>query len=338
MLVNSTLHRGLVELVPADPGVGRDVRLRRHRPIGATRGSRPLCRRVRHDPSVPRCGGATGSSTSGTSPTSTTRSSSRRQRRARRCPRGPSESQRSSAHAYEALGVADPDHEPKATEHIPEMLDLIDRLIDRGLAYPADNGDVYFAVRSLESYGKLSGRRPDELLSGARIEVSEEKNDPLDFALWKAAKPGEPAWDSPWGAGPARVAHRVLRDGPPLSRHRLRHSRGRQRSDLSASRERDRPVRRRHRRDLRPVLAAQRHAQPRWREDVEVDRSPGRPAGGGRAVWRDEPPALLSDGPLSIAPGLLRGTGHGRIDGLRPPQAIPDPGPAAARSRAGPRS
>jgi cysteinyl-tRNA synthetase len=102
---------------------------------------------------------------------------------------------------YRALGVADPDHEPKATEHIPEMLDLISRLIDRGLAYPARNGDVYFAVRSLESYGKLSGRRPDELISGARIEVSEDKNDPLDFALWKAAKPGEPAWDSAWGPG-----------------------------------------------------------------------------------------------------------------------------------------
>ena len=102
---------------------------------------------------------------------------------------------------YEALGVSEPDYEPKATEHIPEMLDLIARLIHRGLAYPAANGDVYFSVRSLESYGKLSGRRPDELLSGARIEVSEDKNDPLDFALWKAAKPGEPAWDSEWGPG-----------------------------------------------------------------------------------------------------------------------------------------
>ncbi|HSL24859.1 MAG TPA: cysteine--tRNA ligase, partial [Acidimicrobiia bacterium] len=105
------------------------------------------------------------------------------------------------ATAYEALGVSSPDYEPKATEHIPEMVELIGRLIDRGLAYRAANGDVYFSVRALESYGKLSGRRPDELRAGARIEVSEDKVDPLDFALWKSAKPGEPYWDSPWGAG-----------------------------------------------------------------------------------------------------------------------------------------
>lgn len=103
--------------------------------------------------------------------------------------------------AYEALGVLPPDVEPKATDHVSDMVTLIATLIERGLAYPADNGDVYFAVRALESYGKLSGRRPEELRAGARIEVSEMKNDPLDFALWKAAKPGEPSWDSPWGPG-----------------------------------------------------------------------------------------------------------------------------------------
>jgi cysteinyl-tRNA synthetase len=81
------------------------------------------------------------------------------------------------------------------------MLKLIDRLIDRGLAYPVEDGDVYFAVRAFEEYGKLSGRKIDELLSGARVEGSELKHDPLDFALWKAAKPGEPSWDSPWGPG-----------------------------------------------------------------------------------------------------------------------------------------
>ena len=105
------------------------------------------------------------------------------------------------ADSYTRLAVLPPDIEPKATEHIPEMIKLIATLIDRGLAYPATNGDVYFAVRALESYGKLSGRKPDELRAGARIEVSEEKNDPLDFALWKSAKPGEPQWDSPWGPG-----------------------------------------------------------------------------------------------------------------------------------------
>jgi cysteinyl-tRNA synthetase len=102
--------------------------------------------------------------------------------------------------AYTALGVLEPDVEPKATEHIPEIITLIEALIDRGLAYESE-GDVYFSVRSMEGYGKLSGRDPDELRSGYRIEVDEAKQDPLDFALWKAAKPGEPHWGSPWGAG-----------------------------------------------------------------------------------------------------------------------------------------
>ncbi|MET0566601.1 MAG: cysteine--tRNA ligase [Acidimicrobiia bacterium] len=104
------------------------------------------------------------------------------------------------AAGYQALGVLAPDLEPKATEHIPEIIELIRVLIDRGLAY-ASQGDVYFSVRADESYGKLSGRNPDELRSGVRIEVGEAKHDPLDFALWKAAKPGEPWWDSPWGPG-----------------------------------------------------------------------------------------------------------------------------------------
>jgi cysteinyl-tRNA synthetase len=101
---------------------------------------------------------------------------------------------------YRALGVLAPDVEPRATEHIPQMLDLLDRLIDRGHAYPAD-GDVYYAVRSFPEYGKLSGHRIDELRSGARVEPGEHKRDPLDFALWKGVKPGEPHWPSPWGEG-----------------------------------------------------------------------------------------------------------------------------------------
>ena len=104
------------------------------------------------------------------------------------------------AAGYEALGVGAPDEEPKATEHIPEIIQLIETLVDRGLAYVAD-GDVYFSVRADDGYGRLSGRNPDELRSGYRIEVGESKRDPLDFALWKAAKPGEPWWDSPWGPG-----------------------------------------------------------------------------------------------------------------------------------------
>ncbi|WP_338669271.1 cysteine--tRNA ligase [Pseudodesulfovibrio methanolicus] len=99
------------------------------------------------------------------------------------------------------LNIERPTVEPKCTEHIPEMIDLTQRLIDKGHAYATPSGDVYFKVRSFDGYGKLSGRNIDELESGARIAPGEEKQDPLDFALWKAAKPGEPFWESPWGQG-----------------------------------------------------------------------------------------------------------------------------------------
>ncbi|HEU4368678.1 MAG TPA: cysteine--tRNA ligase [Methylomirabilota bacterium] len=99
-----------------------------------------------------------------------------------------------------ALGVLPPEVEPKATDHVPEMLALIGRLVAGGLAYVVD-GDVYFEVRRYPPYGKLSGKNLDDLLAGARVEVDECKRDPRDFVLWKAAKPGEPAWESPWGPG-----------------------------------------------------------------------------------------------------------------------------------------
>ncbi len=101
----------------------------------------------------------------------------------------------------DALGVLRPDSEPKATEHMDEILAMIGRLIERGHAYAAENGDVYYDVRSFPGYGKLSGKSIEDLQSGARVEPGEAKRDPLDFALWKAAKPEEPAWDSPWGRG-----------------------------------------------------------------------------------------------------------------------------------------
>ncbi len=101
---------------------------------------------------------------------------------------------------YRRLGALEPDVEPKATEHIPDMLELIAILIDRGLAYRAGD-DVYYSVRANENYGKLSRRNVDEMLGGTRMEANEVKHDELDFALWKGAKPGEPAWDSPWGPG-----------------------------------------------------------------------------------------------------------------------------------------
>ncbi len=100
-----------------------------------------------------------------------------------------------------ALGLRAPEHEPRATLHMPQILEMIADLIERGHAYAAENGDVYFAVSSFASYGRLSGKRLDELRIGARIAVDEGKRDALDFVLWKAAKPGEPAWASPWGDG-----------------------------------------------------------------------------------------------------------------------------------------
>lgn len=105
-------------------------------------------------------------------------------------------------HADEAALLCQrPDIEPRATAHIGAMQTLISQLIALGHAYAADNGDVYYAVRSFPGYGKLSGKSIDELSAGARVEIGEAKRDPLDFALWKAAKTGEPAWASPWGEG-----------------------------------------------------------------------------------------------------------------------------------------
>lgn len=100
----------------------------------------------------------------------------------------------------EALGLLTPTHEPKATEHIPEIIELIRRLEERAFGYRVD-GDVFFSVDRFHGYGKLSRRRVEELEAGARVEVDERKKSPLDFALWKSAKEGEPFWESPWGKG-----------------------------------------------------------------------------------------------------------------------------------------
>ena len=99
------------------------------------------------------------------------------------------------------LGILPPSIEPRATEFIGPIIELVNRLIEKGHAYAAQNGDVYYRVTSFDGYGKLSNKNIDELLAGARIEVDEIKEDPRDFVLWKAAKPGEPSWPSPWGEG-----------------------------------------------------------------------------------------------------------------------------------------
>jgi len=111
------------------------------------------------------------------------------------------ESYRDFDTAYRLLRVQEPTIEPWATEHIDDMIDLIGILIGKDYAYVADNGDVYYSVRSFPEYGKLSRHDPDDLRAGDRVERGEGKRDPLDFALWKAAKPGEPSWESPWGPG-----------------------------------------------------------------------------------------------------------------------------------------
>ena len=99
------------------------------------------------------------------------------------------------------MGVARPDLEPRATQFVPQIVKLIEKLIAGGHAYAAANGDVMYSINSFADYGKLSGKRLEDLRAGARVEVDEAKRDPLDFVLWKKSKPGEPSWESPWGGG-----------------------------------------------------------------------------------------------------------------------------------------
>ena len=102
---------------------------------------------------------------------------------------------------YDRLGILRPDFEPKATEHIPSIIELTRTLIEKGFAYVASNGDVMYSVSAFGPYGKLSGRQLADLRAGARVAIDEAKRDPLDFVLWKQAKQGEPSWPSPWGNG-----------------------------------------------------------------------------------------------------------------------------------------
>ena len=101
----------------------------------------------------------------------------------------------------QSLGVLSPDIEPRATDSIDKMIDMIESLSKKGLAYQGTNGDVFYSVRKFKEYGKLSGKNLDDLVAGARVDVENHKKDPLDFVLWKKAKSGEPSWPSPWGNG-----------------------------------------------------------------------------------------------------------------------------------------
>jgi cysteinyl-tRNA synthetase len=102
---------------------------------------------------------------------------------------------------FDQLGIERPTHEPRATAHIDDIIKLVQTLIEKEYAYAVPNGDVYYRVRKFEGYGKLSGKVLDELEAGSRVGVDSDKEDPLDFVLWKAAKPEEPHWESPWGIG-----------------------------------------------------------------------------------------------------------------------------------------
>ncbi len=101
-------------------------------------------------------------------------------------------------HDADALGIERATVNPRATEHIGDIIKLVKKLIEKGHAYATDSGDVYFSVRSFPGYGKLKGQDIDDMENGARISPTEQKHDPLDFALWKGEKPGEPSWPSPW--------------------------------------------------------------------------------------------------------------------------------------------
>lgn len=101
----------------------------------------------------------------------------------------------------DALNVLRPDIEPRATEFIPQIIDLVNTLIEKGFAYCGENGDIFYAVTKFKDYGKLSGKNLDELQAGSRVDIQNAKQNPLDFVLWKMAKPDEPSWDSPWGKG-----------------------------------------------------------------------------------------------------------------------------------------
>ena len=161
----------------------------------------------------------------------------------------------------DALGIERPTHEPRATDYVPAMLKLIGQLQQKGLAYQSGDGDVNFAVRKFEGYGKLSGKSLDELRAGERVAVDDGKTDPLDFVLWKSAKPAEPEdakWDSVYGAGrpgwhiecSAMCGETAGADG--------RHSRRRCRPAVSPSRKRNCPERGRQRQAAGAFLDAQR--------------------------------------------------------------------------------
>ena len=171
-----------------------------------------------------------------------------------------------------ALGIEKPDFEPRATQYVDGMLEMIDVLEARGLAYRAADGDVNYAVRKFPGYGKLSGKSLDELRAGERVEIGAAKHDPLDFVLWKHAKDGEPSWESPWGKGrPGWHIECSVMSSALLGTHFDIHGGG---QDLQFPHHENEIAQSEgaHRTTVRQLLDAQRLRARRRREDVEVAR------------------------------------------------------------------
>ncbi len=196
------------------------------------------------------------------------------------------------------------------------------------------------ASRSSPDYLKLSKRTMEEMQAGARIAPGEQKRNPMDFALWKAAKPGEPSWESPWGPGRPGLAHRVLGHEFDPARRQLRHPRRRPRPDLSPPRERDRPVGRGQRQALRPLLAAQRLRQRQPGEDEQVagqllhhPRHPGQIRCRGGALLHPHRPLPLADRFRRPAARRGRACPGPLLRGSRPGRPAAAPAAAGERSR-----
>ena len=177
--------------------------------------------------------------------------------------------------SMDALNVQRAHVYPRATKEIGPITGTIADLMGKGYAYQVD-GDVFFRVTRSKGYGKLSGRTLDGMIAGARVEVDQRKEHPMDFTLWKGAQPGEPAWDSPWGPRTPRVAHRVHLHGHHLPGGRLGHPRRRAGPDFPPSRKRDSPKRGRLRPGtLLPLLGPQRPVAVGRRQDEQVPGQPG---------------------------------------------------------------